>query len=87
MTNFIVYVMYCQGIEDMYGFTTLEAARAKQLDLSQKWARDSFDTYLVENCIADESITLETYDNYFMEVEDDVYVGVNEVIIEGEPNE
>ena len=78
---FIVYVTYINGIELMYAFETKENAEAKCFELSRKWVdEDSFAKYIKDNKIT--QISLETYNDYYLEVEDDSYVGINTVILE-----
>ena len=78
---FIVYVTYLNGMEQMYAFESKEDAEAKCFELSRKWVdEDSFTKYIKDNKIT--QISLETYNDYYLEVEDDSYVGINTVILE-----
>ena len=78
---FIVYVTYLGGMEQVYAFESKENAEVKCFELSRKWAsEDSFDKYISDNKIT--QISLETYNNYYLEVEDDSYVGINRVVLE-----
>ena len=78
---FIVYVTYINGIELMYAFETKENAEAKCFELNRQWAnKDSFDKYINDNKIT--QISLETFNDYYLEVEDDSYVGINRVVLE-----
>ena len=78
---FIVYVTYLGSIELMCAFETKESAEARCFELNRLWAnKDSFNEYLVGNKIT--QISLETYNDYYLEVEDDSYVGINKVVLE-----
>ena len=78
---FIVYVLYLNGMEQMYAFESKENAEAKCFELSRKWVNeDSFDEYIKDNKIT--QISLDTYNDYYLEVEDDSYVGINRVVLE-----
>ena len=78
---FIVYVTYIDCVELMSAFETKESAEARCFELNRLWAnKDSFNEYLVGNKIT--QISLETYNDYYLEVEDDSYVGINKVILE-----
>ena len=78
---FIVYLTYLNGMEQMYAFESKGGAEAKCFELSRKWVNeDSFDEYIKDNKIT--QISLETYNDYYLEVEDDSYVGINKVILE-----
>ena len=78
---FIVYVTYICGVELMCAFETKESAEARCFELNRLWAnKDSFNEYLVGNKIT--QINLDTYNDYYLEVEDDSYVGINKVILE-----
>ena len=78
---FIVYVLYLNGMEQMYAFESKENAEAKCFELSRKWVNeDSFNQYIKDNKIT--QISLETYNDYYLEVEDDSYVGINRVVLE-----
>ncbi len=77
----IVYVLYLNSMEQMYAFESKESAEAKCFELSRKWVdEDSFAKYIKDNKIT--QISLETYNDYYLEVEDDSYVGINTVILE-----
>ena len=78
---FIVYVTYIDCVELMCAFETKDSAEARCFELSRKWvSEDSFNEYLVDNKIT--QISLETYNDYYLEVEDDSYVGINRVVLE-----
>ena len=78
---FIVYVTYINCIEIMCAFDTKESAEARCFELNRLWAnKDSFNEYLTDNKIT--QINLETYNDYYLEVEDDSYVGINKVNLE-----
>lgn len=78
---FIVYVTYLNSVEQVYAFESKENAEAKCFELSRKWVdEDSFAKYIKDNKIS--QISLETYNDYYLEVEDDSYVGINKVILE-----
>ena len=78
---FIVYVTYLNSIEQMYAFESKESAEAKSFELNRKWVNeDSFNQYVKDNKIT--QITLETYNDYYLEIEDDSYVEINKVILE-----
>ena len=78
---FIVYVTYIDCVELMSAFETKESAEARCFELNRLWAnKDSFNKYLVDNKIT--QISLETYNDYYLEVEDDSYVGINRVVLE-----
>ena len=78
---FIVYVLYLNSMEQMYAFESKEDADAKCFELNRQWANEkSFNQYIKDNKIT--QISLETYDDYYLEVEDDSYVGINKVILE-----
>ena len=78
---FIVYVTYLNSVEQVYAFESKENAEAKCFELSRKWVNeDSFDEYISNNKIT--QISLETFNDYYLEVEDDSYVGINKVVLE-----
>ena len=78
---FIVYVTYLGSMEQMYAFESKESAESKCFELSRHWANEkSFNQYLKDNKIT--QISLETYNDYYLEVEDDSYVGINKVVLE-----
>ena len=78
---FIVYVTYINCLELMYAFESKENAEARCFELCRQWAnKDSFNQYVKDNKITE--ISLETYNDYFLEIEDDSYVGINTVILE-----
>ena len=78
---FIVYVTYIDCVQLMSAFETKESAEARCFELSRKWvSEDSFDEYLTDNRIT--QISLETFNDYYLEVEDDSYVGINRVVLE-----
>ena len=78
---FIVYVTYINGIELMCAFETKEKAEARCFELNRLWVnKDSFNEYLTDNKVT--QISLETYNDYYLKVEDDSYVGINRVVLE-----
>ena len=78
---FIVYVLYLNSMEQMYAFESKEDAEAKCFELSRKWVdEDSFAKYIKDNKLT--QISLDTFSDYYLEVEDDSYVGINRVILE-----
>ena len=78
---FIVYLTYLNGMEQMYAFESKDDAEVKCFELSRKWVdEDSFAKYIKDNKIT--QISLETYNDYYLEVEDDSYVGINRVVLE-----
>ena len=78
---FIVYVTYLNSVELTCAFESKESAEARCFELNRLWAnKDSFNEYLVGNKIT--QISLETYNDYYLEVEDDSYVGINRVVLE-----
>ena len=78
---FIVYVTYIDCVEVMCAFETKESAEARCFELNRLWAnKDSFNEYIKDNKII--QINLETYNDYYLEVEDDSYVGINKVVLE-----
>ena len=78
---FIVYLTYLQDMEQMFAFESKEKAEARCFELSRRWVNeDSFDEYIKDNKIT--QISLETFNDYYLEVEDDSYVGINKVVLE-----
>ena len=78
---FIVYLTYLNGMEQMYAFESKEDAEAKCFELSRKWVdEDSFAKYVKDKKLI--QISLKTFTDYYIEVEDDSYVGINTVILE-----
>lgn len=77
-TIYIVYVTYFNEVEEMFAFTDYEQATAKQLELSLKWVNnDSWHNFLNKYSIT--TITIDVISDYFMEVEDDSYIGIKQV--------
>ena len=65
----------------MFAFDLKENAEAKCFELNRQWVNEkSFNQYLIDNKIT--QISLETYNDYYLEVEDDSYVGINKVVLE-----
>lgn len=78
---FIVYVTYLNSVEQVYAFESKENAEVKCFELNRQWVNeDSFSQYIKDNKIT--QISLETYNDYYLEVEDDSYVGINKVVLE-----
>ena len=54
--------------------------KKKRLELLKQWVdEDQFNSYIAKNKI--DEVTLETYDDYFLEIEDDSYVGIDSAIL------
>ena len=78
---FIVYATHLGSVEQVYAFESKENAEAKCFELNRQWANEtSFNKYIKDNKIS--QISLETYNDYYLEVEDDSYVGINKVVLE-----
>ena len=78
---FIVYVTHLGSMEQMYAFESKENAEVKCFELNRQWVNeDSFSQYIKDNKIT--QISLDTYNDYYLEVEDDSYVGINKVVLE-----
>ena len=78
---FIVYLTYLNSMEQIYAFESKEMAEVKCFELNRKWVNeDSFTQYVKDNKIT--QINLDTFNNYYQEVEDDSYVGINKVVLE-----
>ena len=78
---FIVYFTHPGGVEEVYAFESKENAEAICFELSRKWVNeDSFDEYIKDNKIT--QISLETYNDYYLEVADDSYVGIKRIVLE-----
>ena len=78
---YVVYVTYMWGVEQVCAFESKENAEAKCFELNRQWANEkSFNQFLKDNKIT--QINLETYNDYYLEVEDDSYVGINKVVLE-----
>ena len=78
---FIVYLTYLNSMEQMYAFESKEDAEVKCFELNRKWVNeDSFAQYIKDNKVT--QISLETYNDYYLEVEDDSYVGINKIVLE-----
>ena len=78
---FIVYATHLWDVEQVYAFESKENAEAKCFELSRKWVNeDSFTQYVKDNKIT--QISLDTFSDYYLEVEDDSYVGINRVVLE-----
>ena len=79
-TIFIVYVIYGVTVENLFAFNLQSDAEAKRLELLKQWVNeDQFNNYIAKNKI--DEVTLETYDDYFLEIEDDSYVGIDSAIL------
>ena len=77
----IVYLTYLNSMEQMYAFESKEMADAKCFELNRKWVNeDSFNQYIKDNKIT--QISLETYNNYYLEIADDSYVGMKRLVLE-----
>ena len=78
---FIVYVTYINCIELMYAFESKENAEAKCFELNWQWVNESnFHKYIKDRKIS--QISLETFNDYYLEVEDDSYVGIRRIVLE-----
>lgn len=78
---YVVYVIYVNHIELMYAFESKKSAEAKCLELNRKWVNENnFNQYVKDNKVT--QISLETYNDYYLEVEDDSYVGINKVVLQ-----
>ena len=78
---FIVYVTYLNDMEQVFAFESKENAEAKCFELNRQWVNEkSFNQYIKDNKIT--QISLDTYNDYFLEVEDDSYVGINRIVLE-----
>ena len=78
---FIVYSTHLGGVEQMHAFESKENAEVKYFELNRQWVNEkSFNQYLKDNKIT--QISLETYNDYYLEVEDDSYVGINKVVLD-----
>ena len=79
-TIFIVYVTYGITVENLFAFNLQSDAEEKRLQLLKQWVdEDQFNSYIAENKI--DEVTLETYDDYFLKIEDDSYVGIDSAIL------
>ena len=79
-TIFIVYVTYGITVENLFAFNLQSDAEEKRLQLLKQWVdEDQFNSYIAKNKI--DEVTLETYDDYFLEIEDDSYVGIDSAIL------
>ncbi len=77
---FIVYIIYGVTVENLFAFNLQSDAEAKRLELLKQGVdEDQFNSYITKNKI--DEVTLETYDDYFLEIEDDSYVGIDSVIL------
>ena len=77
---YIVYVTYFNTVERLYAFNNEVDAQAKHLEQLEEWVNDDqFQQYITDNEIT--NVTAETYEDYFLEVEDDAYVGIDQVIL------
>ena len=78
---FIVYVTHLNCMELMYAYEKKEDAETKCFELNRKWVNeDSFNQYIKDNKLT--QISLETYNDYYLEVEDDSYVDIKKVVLE-----
>ena len=78
---FIVYVTYLGGVEQTYAFESKENAEAKCFELNRQWVNEkSFNQYIKDNKIT--QISLETYNDYYLEIADDSYVGIKRLVLE-----
>ena len=78
---FIVYVTYIDCVEVMCAFETIESAEARCFELNRLWAnKESFNQYISDNKIT--QISLDTYNEYYLEIADDAYVGIKRIVLE-----
>ena len=78
---FIVYLTYLNSMEQMYAFDTKEKAEVKCFELNRQWVNvTSFNQYIKDNKIT--QISLETYNDYYLEIADDSYVGIKRLVLE-----
>ena len=78
---FIVYATHLGSVEQVFAFESKENAEAKCFELNRKLVNeDSFAHYIKDNKIT--QISLKTFSDYYIEIEDDSYVGINTVILE-----
>ena len=78
---FIVYVTYLNCIEVMCAFESKDSAEVKCFELNRQWANEkSFNQYIKDNKIT--QISLETYNDYYLEIADDSYVGIKRLVLE-----
>ena len=78
---YVVYVLYLNSIEQLCAFESKDDAEAKCFELCREWVHEnSFNQYLKDNKIT--QINLETYNDYFIELGDDSYVGINKAVLE-----
>ncbi len=78
---YVVYVTYLGNVELICTFESKESAEAKCFELNRQWANEkSFNQYIKDNKVT--QISLETFNDYYLEVEDDSYVGINKVVLE-----
>ena len=79
---YIVYITYYNTVENLFAFTDKADAQAKRLELAVHWVNeDQFTEYCKENDLNHHIADIANYDNYWMEVEDDAYVGMDQVIL------
>lgn len=81
---YTIYIIHYNRIENLYTFKCEQKALTKQLELAKKWVNeDTFEEYCVDNDITDiTDMTVDMYDSYFLEVEDEVYVSMEKSILE-----
>ncbi len=78
---FIVYFTYINCLELMYAFESKKSAEAKCFELNKQWVNEnSFTQYVKDNKIT--QISLETYNDYYLEIADDAYVGIKRIVLE-----
>ena len=77
----IVYVLYLNSMEQMYAFESKEEAEAKCFELNWQWVnKNNFTQYIKDNKLS--QISLDTYIDYYLKVEDDYYVAIDKVVLE-----
>lgn len=82
---YIVYVTYGVTVEQIHPFFNKEKAEHCYLKLLNEWVNeDSFQDYLNNLSVKPTELTAEIYEDYFLCVEDDAYVGFRTAYIEDE---
>jgi len=84
---YVVYILYCNTMEQMYSYTDLDKTKAKRLELLHKWVND--DTFAAwakeEEVNTNMPIPAEIYDAYYLSdysLEDTAYVGIEDINLE-----
>lgn len=79
---YVVYVLHFNIIESIYSYKSQKSAKTKRFELLNEWISetDKFIEYISCNNIKDP--TLDDYENYYTEVEDDCYIGIEIVVLD-----